>query len=68
MIAIGVASGTMSRMLGEVARMMQDSARSGANALLAALPPVLTVLIGALVAGLIYGVLTALLSVNELAF
>jgi len=68
MIAIGERSGSLPRMLGEVARMMQDSARTGIKALLAALPPVLTVVIGVLVAGLIYAVLTALLSVNELAF
>ena len=68
MIAIGEASGSLPRMLGEVSKMQQDSARAGVKALLAALPPILTVVIGILVAGLIYAVLTALLSINELAF
>jgi general secretion pathway protein F len=67
MVAIGEASGALPRMLGEVSRMQLDAARAGIKALLGALPPCLTVLIGALVAGLIYSVLTALLSINELA-
>jgi general secretion pathway protein F len=68
MIAIGEAAGSLPRMLAEVAKMQQDGARAGVKALLAALPPILTVVIGVLVAGLIYAVLTALLSINELAF
>lgn len=68
MIAIGESAGSLPRMLGEIARMQQDSARGGMNAILAALPPILTVVMGLLIAGMMYAVLTALLSVNELAF
>jgi type II secretory pathway component PulF len=68
MIAIGESAGSLPRMLGEIARMQQDAARAGVNAVLAALPPILTVVMGILIAGMMYAVLTALLSVNELAF
>lgn len=68
MIAIGEASGALPRMLGEIARMEQDAANARIKAVVAALPPILTVVMGIVIAGLIYAVLSALLSLNELAF
>lgn len=67
MIAIGESSGALPRMLNEVAGMLDGTARAGVRAILSALPPVLTAIVGLLVGGLVYAVLTALLSVNELA-
>ncbi|MCP1337881.1 type II secretion system F family protein [Futiania mangrovi] len=67
MIAIGEASGTLPRMLSDVADMLKREASATLDALLRMLPPALTVAIGVLVAGLVYAILNALLSINELA-
>jgi len=68
LIRIGERSGSLPDMLAHIARISEDDARSRVRTLIGLIPPVLTIAIGAMVALLIFAILTALLSVNELAF
>lgn len=68
MIGIGEKSGSLPAMMIQISSMILGAARQRLDTLVTLLPVVLTVLVGGVVAALVYSILVVLLSLNELAF
>jgi general secretion pathway protein F len=66
--AIGERTNTLSRVLEAVAASLEDSTERNAQRMATLLTPLLTLVIGGSVSLLVYAVMSALLSVNDLAF
>ena len=67
LVAIGEETGRLDQMLGHVARIDETELRGRIELLMGLLTPLLTVLIGLGVGGLIYSVMTTILRVNDMA-
>lgn len=68
LIRVGEESGDLARLLDEIALIYDGETRQAIKSLLAMLVPALTVVFGILTGFIIFSILTALLSINELAF
>ncbi len=67
LIRIGEQSGRLEQMLAEVADLFDADVRRGLDRMMAALVPAITVVMGAIVGGLIASVLLGVMSINQLA-
>jgi general secretion pathway protein F len=68
LVRVGEESGKLDVMLLKIADIYEQDSRRSVQRLLAILTPVMTILLGALVAGIISSILLAILSINEIAF
>lgn len=68
MISVGEEGGKLDRMLLRVAAMFEQQAQRSVERFMTMLTPLLTVVIAALIGGLIMTVMNAILSINDLAF
>jgi general secretion pathway protein F len=68
MIRIGEESGAVADMLGHVARLNEERAERALSAMIGALSPALTLLLGGLVALLMSSIISAVFSINAVAF
>lgn len=68
MIGIGERTGALPAMMIQVSAMVLGAARRRLDTLVTLLPVVLTIVVGGVVAALVYSILAVLLSLNELAF
>ncbi|MGR9071691.1 MAG: type II secretion system F family protein, partial [Gammaproteobacteria bacterium] len=68
MIKMGEETGKMEEMLMRVAVVYDKQLRMTVDRMLALLEPVLIITLGVMIAGIIYSILSAILSVNDLAF
>jgi len=65
--AVGERSGSLAKMLRHGGRVMEETAQRDVKQLLVVATPALTILLGVLVGGVVLSLLSAILSVNELA-
>jgi len=68
LIAIGEQTGRLAPMLRHVEKIFESQLQRRIDQMLTLLTPALTIVIGVIVGGLIMSVMTAILSINELAF
>ena len=68
LIAIGEQTGRLAPMLRHVEKIYESQLQRRIDQLLTLLTPALTIMIGVMVGGLIISVMSAILSINELAF
>jgi general secretion pathway protein F len=65
--AVGERSGSLAKMLRHGARVMEEAAQRDVKQLLVVATPALTIILGVLVGGVVLSLLSAILSVNDLA-
>jgi general secretion pathway protein F len=65
--AVGERSGSLAKMLRHGARVMEEAAQRDVKQLLVVATPALTIILGLLVGGIVLSLLSAILSVNDLA-
>jgi general secretion pathway protein F len=65
--AVGERSGSLAKMLRHGARVMEEAAQRDVKQLLVVATPTLTIILGVLVGGVVLSLLSAILSVNDLA-
>jgi len=68
LIAVGEETGRLEPMLRHVEKIFESQVRRRIEQMLTLLTPALTIVMGAVVGGLIMSVMSAILSINELAF
>ena len=68
LIAIGEETGRLEPMLRHVEKIFESQLQRRVDQMLTLLTPALTIIIGVMVGGLIMSVMSAILSINELAF
>lgn len=67
MAAIGERTGRLAEQLRSLARLLDDELETATDRIIALLPPVLTVLLGGIIGGVVMTITSAILSVNDVA-
>ncbi|MEM7507896.1 MAG: type II secretion system F family protein [Pseudomonadota bacterium] len=68
LIAVGAETGRLAPMMTSAAEVLEREVETASRRLIALLPPVMTLLLGGLVGGFSMAILSAILSVNDVAF